>query len=159
MVSATLGKRLQTEIYRHLLLSVISEQWVDYLTKVEGLRVSIGMEAYAQRNPLVEYKGQATRMFGELLSDIRQGVIGRMFTTQPRRSSEASVQAVAPSPVPENATASQPAPERPASPAAKGPALASPATAAPRQSAFPAATPVATRPGSGSDGKKKRKRH
>jgi preprotein translocase subunit SecA len=159
MVSATLGKRLQNEIYRHLLLSVISEQWVDYLTKVEGLRVSIGMEAYAQRNPLVEYKGQATRMFGELLSDIRQGVIGRMFTTQPRRSSEASVQAVAPSPVPENATASQPAPERPASPAAKGPALASPATAAPRQSAFPAATPVATRPGSGSDGKKKRKRH
>jgi preprotein translocase subunit SecA len=157
LVSATLGKRLQNEIYRHLLLSVISEQWVDYLTKVEGLRVSIGMEAYAQRNPLVEYKGQASRLFGELLSDIRQGVIGRMFTTQPRRSSEASVQAPA-APSPANATASQPDPERPAAPAAR-PAPASPAATAPRQSAFPAAAPVATRPGPGSDGKKKRKRH
>ena len=91
LVSAVLGKRLQNEIYRQLLLGVISEQWVDYLTKVEALRVSIGLEAYAQRNPLVEYKGRASEMFRELLSDIRQGVIARMFTTQPRRGSEASV--------------------------------------------------------------------
>lgn len=80
-----LGIRLQTEIYRHILLSVISELWVEYLTKVEALRVSIGLEAYAQRDPLVQYKSKASEMFKELLADIRMGVISRMFTYQPRK--------------------------------------------------------------------------
>ncbi len=91
-VTSVLGWRLQNEIYRQILLGVISEQWVDYLTKVEALRVSIGLEAYAQRNPLVEYKGKASELFRALLRDVRQGAISRMFTTQPRRGSEASVE-------------------------------------------------------------------
>ncbi len=91
-VRAVLGKRMQNEIYRSLLLTAISEQWVDYLTKVEGLRVSIGMEAYAQRDPLVQYKGRASELFTVLLADIRAAVIGRMYTMQPRRSNETSVE-------------------------------------------------------------------
>ena len=90
-VSAALGDRLQNSVYRHLLLSVISELWVDYLTQVEALRVSIGMEAYAQRDPLVMYKSKATELFARLLADIRLGVISRMFTYQPRRSDAAAV--------------------------------------------------------------------
>jgi len=91
-VTSVLGWRLQNEIYRQILLGVISEQWVEYLTKVEALRVSIGLEAYAQRNPLVEYKGKASELFRALLRDVRVGAISRMFTTQPRRGSEASVE-------------------------------------------------------------------
>ena len=56
-----IGHYLQNELYRYHLLSVISDQWVDYLTKVEALRVSIGLEAYAQRDPLVQYKGTRHR--------------------------------------------------------------------------------------------------
>ncbi len=48
-----LGRQALTEVYRQLLLGVISELWVDYLTQMEALRVSIGLEAYAQRDPLV----------------------------------------------------------------------------------------------------------
>ncbi|NLF52051.1 MAG: hypothetical protein GX577_13030, partial [Leptolinea sp.] len=81
-----IGDKVQTEIYRHILLSVISDLWVEYLTKVEALRVSIGLEAYAQRNPLVEYKSKASEMFTQLLGDIRMGVISRMFSYQPRRA-------------------------------------------------------------------------
>ncbi len=81
-----IGAKVQTEIYRHILLSVISDLWVEYLTKVEALRVSIGLEAYAQRNPLVEYKSKASEMFTQLLGDIRMGVISRMFSYQPRRA-------------------------------------------------------------------------
>jgi preprotein translocase subunit SecA len=80
-----LGRRMQNQIHRHILLSVISELWVDYLTRVDALRVSIGLEAFAQRDPLVQYKGQASEMFRSLLSDIRAGVISRMFLFQPRR--------------------------------------------------------------------------
>ncbi len=79
-----LGWWRANEIQRSLLLSVISELWVDYLTRVEALRVSIGLEAYAQRDPLVQYKGRASEMFSQLLGDIRMGVIARMFNIRPR---------------------------------------------------------------------------
>jgi preprotein translocase subunit SecA len=74
-----LGSFAQNRLYRQLLLSKISELWVEYLTKVEALRVSVRMEAYGQRDPLVQYKGQASVMFSGLLSDIRAGVIDQMF--------------------------------------------------------------------------------
>jgi len=43
------------------------------------------LEAYAQRDPLVQYKTQASQMFQDLLSDIRSLVISRVFAYQPRR--------------------------------------------------------------------------
>ena len=83
-VIEALGKRALTEIYRQLLLSVITELWVDYLTQMEALRVSIGLEAYAQRDPLVQYKNRAFSLFQELLGNMRLGVVTRMFTYRPR---------------------------------------------------------------------------
>jgi preprotein translocase subunit SecA len=73
------GGFAQNRLYRQLLLSKISELWVEYLTKVEALRVSVKMEAYGQKDPLVVYKSEASSMFSELLSDIRAGVISQMF--------------------------------------------------------------------------------
>jgi len=89
-----LGRRSLTEIYRQLLLGVITELWVDYLTQMEALRVSIGLEAYGQRDPLVQYKSKAFELFQNLLKEMRGGVILRMFTFRPRdlRSVQSSVQ-------------------------------------------------------------------
>ena len=86
-VIVLLGRRALTEIYRQLLLAVISDLWVDYLTQMEALRVSIGLEAYAQRDPLVQYKSRASELFSNLLRDMRQGVAVRMFTFRPRETS------------------------------------------------------------------------
>ncbi|MGB9673057.1 MAG: hypothetical protein ACPL3P_02890 [Anaerolineales bacterium] len=82
-----LGRQALTSIYRQLLLGVISELWVDYLTQMEALRVSIGLEAYAQRDPLVQYKSRASELFQELVTNMRLGVISRMFTYRPREIS------------------------------------------------------------------------
>jgi preprotein translocase subunit SecA len=90
-----LGRRVQTEIYRQVLLGAITELWVDYLTRVEALRVSIGLEAYAQRDPLVQYKGQASEMFQNLLGEIRAAVISRIFLYQPRTFAAAQSEMVA----------------------------------------------------------------
>ncbi len=79
------GEKVLNNTYRQLLLSVISELWVDYLTRVESLRVSIGLEAYAQRDPLVQYKSKASEMFQVLMGEIRSGVASRMFLYQPQR--------------------------------------------------------------------------
>jgi preprotein translocase subunit SecA len=65
--------------------------WVDYLTSVEALRTSIGLEAYAQRDPLVAYKSRASEMFQELLVNMRAGVVARAFTFRPRAAAEAPV--------------------------------------------------------------------
>ena len=83
-VEDELGRQALTQIYRQLLLRVISELWVEYLTQMEALRVSIGLEAYAQRDPLVQYKNQAFEMFQGLLRDMRMSVVTRMFTFRPR---------------------------------------------------------------------------
>jgi len=80
-----IGRYVLNEVHRQLLLSAFSELWVEYLTKVEALRVSIGLEAYAQRDPLVQYKGRASEMFAQLLADVRGLVIGRAFAARPRR--------------------------------------------------------------------------
>ncbi len=80
-----IGKYVLNEVHRQLLLSAFSELWVEYLTKVEALRVSIGLEAYAQRDPLVQYKGRASEMFQQLLEDVRGLVISRAFAARPRR--------------------------------------------------------------------------
>jgi preprotein translocase subunit SecA len=75
-----LGRREVTSAYRGLMLQVIGGLWVDYLTSVEALRTSIGLEAYAQRDPLVAYKSKATEMWNELLVNIRGGVVSRALT-------------------------------------------------------------------------------
>jgi preprotein translocase subunit SecA len=90
-----IGKYVLNEVHRGLLLSAFSELWVEYLTKVEALRISIGLEAYAQRDPLVQYKGRASEMFQQLLEDVRGLVIGRAFAARPRRVEITPIETVA----------------------------------------------------------------
>ena len=80
----SIGRYVLNEVHRQLLLSATTELWVDYLTRIEALRVSIGLEAYAQRDPLVQYKTRASEMFAQLVEDIRGLVINRVFAFQPR---------------------------------------------------------------------------
>ncbi len=86
VVVERLGQILLTETYRNLTLSVGDRVWVDYLTQMEALRTSIGLEAYAQRDPLVQYKSRAFDMFQQLLADIRAGVVSRLFRVQVSRA-------------------------------------------------------------------------
>jgi preprotein translocase subunit SecA len=106
-----LGRQALTEIYRQLLLGVISELWVEYLTSMEALRVSIGLEAYAQRDPLVQYKNRAFEMFRELLDNTRTGVVTRMFTYRPRDLSSVQTSVSTPQAAPPQLTTPVPEPE------------------------------------------------
>jgi preprotein translocase subunit SecA len=79
-----IGRYVLNEVHRQLLLGATSELWVEYLTKIEALRVSISLEAYAQRDPLVQYKDRASTMFSNLIEDIRGLVISRLFAYRPQ---------------------------------------------------------------------------
>ena len=98
-IREVLGDKAQNRIYRDLLLGTISETWVEYLTRMEALRVSISMESYAQRDPLVRYKSQASTLFTEMLSEVRQTVISRMFRYRPTKAAEPQNAIATPDPV------------------------------------------------------------
>ena len=83
LLGAYLGRRLMGVIERRVLLHTISRLWVDYLTDMEDLRRGIGLEAYGQRDPLVEYKRRAYELFGELGENIRRTVVRSLFGQQP----------------------------------------------------------------------------
>jgi preprotein translocase subunit SecA len=86
-----LGRVLLNRLYRGLILAVGDRLWVDYLTQMEGLRTAIGLEAYGQRDPLVQYKSRAFDMFSHLQSDIRAAVVARLFRSPaPARPAAAS---------------------------------------------------------------------
>jgi preprotein translocase subunit SecA len=64
---------------------------------MEALRTSIGLEAYGQRDPLVQYKSRAFDLFNVLLASIRAGVVAHMFRLRTTPSSStAAKQAPAP---------------------------------------------------------------
>jgi preprotein translocase subunit SecA len=73
------GDRVITQAHRELMLGVVGQSWVEYLTEMEGLRTSVGLEAYAQRDPLVQYKSKAFDLFQQLMHQVRTGVVSRLF--------------------------------------------------------------------------------
>jgi len=81
-LEAALGRMALSGGLRGLILAVGDRQWVEYLTQMEALRTSIGLEAYGQRDPLVQYKSRAFDMFQQLMADIRAGVASRVFRAQ-----------------------------------------------------------------------------
>jgi len=78
------GAATFNDLLRELMLSVVTNLWVDYLTAIEQLREGIGLQAYGQRNPLVEYQRSAAEMFKDLYARIRSQVVTYAFTYQYR---------------------------------------------------------------------------
>ncbi len=78
------GAAAFNDLLRELMLSVVTNLWVEYLTEIEALREGIGLQAFGQRDPLVEYKRRAFDMFQDLYQRIRSQVVSYVFTYQYR---------------------------------------------------------------------------
>ena len=63
------------ELERVILLKVIDRKWMDHIDDMDQLRQGIGLQAYEQRQPIVEYKFQGFEMFDELTNAIREDTI------------------------------------------------------------------------------------
>jgi len=88
-----LGQSTLMQLLRQIMLQVIGGLGVEYLTSVEALRTSIGLEAYAQRDPLVAYKAKASEMYEQLTINIRSGIVARAYTYRPRIMAESAAAA------------------------------------------------------------------
>ena len=69
--TANYGPELMRTAEKHILLHVLDRQWKDHLLSLDHLRHGIGLRAYAQRDPLNEYKREAFELFDELLAQVR----------------------------------------------------------------------------------------
>ena len=67
------------EAERVILLKVIDAKWMDHIDDMDQLRQGIGLQAYGQRNPLVEYKMMGYDMFGEMTNAIAETTIRTLF--------------------------------------------------------------------------------
>lgn len=69
------------EIEKGILIRSIDENWVEHLETVDYLRRGIGLRGYGQRDPLVEYKKEAWRMYQELNTLINRNVVYSIYKT------------------------------------------------------------------------------
>ncbi len=76
---AELGAELLRELERMVLLRMVDEKWMDHLDAMDQLREGIGLRAYGQKNPLVEYKFESYQMFQNMIDAIREDVVRYVF--------------------------------------------------------------------------------
>jgi preprotein translocase subunit SecA len=65
-----------------LLLWTLDEKWRDHLFELDHLKSGIGLRAYGQKDPLIEYKKEAFDLFQNLLDDVREESLRRLFRVQ-----------------------------------------------------------------------------
>jgi preprotein translocase subunit SecA len=80
------GADLMPLVERDVMLQTIDWQWMEYLTQMEHFREGIGLRAYGQRDPLVEYKNEAFEMFNELRERIQSSIVARIFRVMVQRN-------------------------------------------------------------------------
>jgi len=78
-----LGSDLMARIERFAVLSVIDEKWKDHLREMDDLKEGINLRAYGQKDPLLEYKGEAFNLFVKLLDTIRNEIVSVCFKLFP----------------------------------------------------------------------------
>ena len=83
------GKENFNMFIRYQYVQVIDKKWLDQLEALEGLREAVSLRSYGSKNPLTEYKIDGFNLFDEMLDDIRQSVMSRVFKVRIQLSPQA----------------------------------------------------------------------
>lgn len=74
-----LGNDTMRELERVIMLRVVDEKWMDHLDAMDQLRQGIGLRAYGQKDPLVEYKFEGYEMFQNMIESIKEDVVRYVY--------------------------------------------------------------------------------
>jgi preprotein translocase subunit SecA len=86
---AEVGEEVMRELERRVLLSVLDRKWREHLYEMDYLREGIGLRAYSQRDPLVEYQREGFDMFNAMKEGIREETVGFLFNLEVQLEEEA----------------------------------------------------------------------
>jgi preprotein translocase subunit SecA len=67
---------------RDVLLRVVDNKWIDHLHNIDMLREGIGLRAYGQKDPLIEYKREAYDLFNKMMGEIQGETVKHLFRTK-----------------------------------------------------------------------------
>jgi preprotein translocase subunit SecA len=79
---ASFGSEVMRELERRVLLSVLDRKWREHLYEMDYLREGIGLRAYSQRDPLVEYQREGFDMFSAMMDGIKEESVGYLFNLE-----------------------------------------------------------------------------
>jgi preprotein translocase subunit SecA len=82
------GAELMRQYERHILLQIIDGAWKDHLLAMDHMKEGIGLRAYGQRDPLVEYKKESFEMFGQMKERIENDAVRFLFMLEPMTEEE-----------------------------------------------------------------------
>ncbi|WP_182898761.1 preprotein translocase subunit SecA [Microbispora sp. H10830] len=77
-----LGSEATRELERRVILSVLDRKWREHLYEMDYLQEGIGMRAYAQKDPLIEYQREGYEMFSAMLDGIKEESVGYLFNLE-----------------------------------------------------------------------------
>ena len=83
-----LGEELMGHLCRHVFLRTIDAKWRDHLYALDNVREGIGLRAYGQKDPLVEYKQESFRLFEEMMDGFQKEALTLLFRAQVRTADE-----------------------------------------------------------------------
>ncbi len=78
------GNEVFREVERSILLQSVDRHWMEHIDAMDDLKGSIGLQAYAQRDPVNEYRLQGSDMFEAMIAEIRDETVRRVLTVIPR---------------------------------------------------------------------------
>jgi preprotein translocase subunit SecA len=79
---AEMTEPMMRKVEQFVVLKTIDSKWISYLTMMEHFKEGIGLRAFGQKDPLVEYKNEAFQAFQELLNDIQYDIAATVFRVQ-----------------------------------------------------------------------------
>ncbi|MBD5117828.1 MAG: preprotein translocase subunit SecA [Clostridiales bacterium] len=82
------GRSAMRELERVILLRVVDEYWMDHIDAMTELRQGIGLRAYGQSDPVVEYKREGFDMFEQMIAAIQEETVRRLFTVRVKTNEE-----------------------------------------------------------------------
>ncbi|RQN02195.1 preprotein translocase subunit SecA [Aeromicrobium camelliae] len=77
-----LGEKVVRELERRVVLSVLDRKWREHLYEMDYLREGIGLRAYSQRDPLIEYQREGYDLFSAMMDGIAEESVGYLFNVE-----------------------------------------------------------------------------
>jgi len=97
------------DLVKFIFLQVLDSNWKDFLLNMDHLKEGIGLRGYAQRDPLIEYKKEAFNMFQQMLDQVREESIMRLYKIQVKEKDEQKLVQRKRAPITLNLNLTQPA--------------------------------------------------
>ncbi|HKV45237.1 MAG TPA: SEC-C metal-binding domain-containing protein, partial [bacterium] len=92
----TVGPETMRQLERLVLLQTLDRKWIDHLYAMDALREGIGLRAYGQANPLIEYQKEGYTLFDQLKHDVQEETVKFLYLVQVQTTAPVPVQAARP---------------------------------------------------------------